>query len=84
MPPSSVNEPQDFSITVFPNPVSSTLNVIFPTPIEQLYLIDINGEIVFRETVTTDEIEIEVEAYPSGIYFLRTDDVSISGKFLKL
>ncbi|MCC6816526.1 MAG: T9SS type A sorting domain-containing protein [Saprospiraceae bacterium] len=80
------------NITIFPNPVESNLNVVFPNPIlseTYIKLINIEGSIVHFEKIIPGETNINIDCsrLPSGIYLfqLRSDNGSWGGgKFIKL
>jgi len=70
----------------YPNPCKGILHVELRGNIHDLYICDINGKILMNVPVSKEQnaIEIDLTAYPSGIYFLRygVDGSYKSGKFV--
>jgi hypothetical protein len=66
-------------ISIFPNPVQNKLFIKFKTPFTgTIDLIDLNGKEIFRKKINELlSYEIEVSAYPKGIYILKTTDLQI-------
>ena len=62
------------SLTVYPNPVTTTATVQFPNPDHHVYqftLTNINGQIVKSiHSFTGDKLVIEKDGLPDGIYFI--------------
>ena len=75
------------SISVFPNPSSSTVNVVNNSNIAlQFTLYNSMGKIVIEKALTSIKSTIDLSANPSGVYFykLTTDDSLIkTGKIIK-
>lgn len=74
---------QDFKVvSAFPNPASTVFNVHFITPNKghtQVELMDLNGRIVYEYQLNASEginiIEIPVESYTQGLYFVNITNV---------
>ena len=68
-------EPEDVfpGLNLFPNPTADLLNIKLPnqtSPVD-IQLVDVNGQVVYeRNTVTGDELSIDVSGYRSGVYVL--------------
>ena len=68
-------EPEDVfpGLNLFPNPAADVLNIKLPnqtSPVD-IQLVDVNGQVVYeRNTVTGDELSIDVSGYRSGVYVL--------------
>ncbi len=79
------------TITVYPNPTDSLLNIQLPdsfnheNTIIQLY--DINGRLIVdnKPTITNSQITINVDALSNGVYllYLKTDNQKWSKLFIK-
>jgi hypothetical protein len=70
----------------YPNPCKGLLKVEINAAISDLYIADINGKLLMKISVANDEHykEIDMSAYPSGVYFLRycVEGKCKSGKFI--
>ena len=62
----SLNDVEEENINFYPNPTSS--EIIFTTNIEQIEVMDLTGK---RLMIFNHEKQINIEALPSGIYYLR-------------
>lgn len=73
------------SFSVYPNPVSSVLNIETSSIIKSLSIVDINGRIVFETENDSQATTINTEMFSSGMYLLKvtTDKGSSIQKFVK-
>ncbi len=73
----------DDAIKVYPNPTKGRITVQHQSPIKLLQVYNANGLLLqtIREVKTTSA-EIDLGAYPSGIYLLRADG-KMAGKVMK-
>ncbi len=62
------------NVRLFPNPAQNTLNILFAEQTDnsafKCQLININGQI-FKEVKGHNTMSIDIEGYPSGMYFLK-------------
>ncbi len=79
-------------VNLFPNPVHEQLNfslTVLQDIQTELYIIDINGRIIQRNTLNmlkgTEQIQLNVSELQDGFYFIQivSDSGSISRKFIK-
>jgi len=75
------------SITIYPNPGTNQLNIKTPQKESDFELINLNGQVVIRQTLTNSLTSINTEQLESGIYFFRllnkkTSHIE-SGKWIK-
>ena len=65
----------ELSMTVFPNPFSQVAKVVFDNPQNESYsfrLMDLSGKVQQQiENITGNEILIERNALPAGLYYLE-------------
>jgi len=77
---------ESWFLKYYPNPCKGILHVDLKGDIHDLYICDINGKILMNVPVSKEQsqLEIDLTAYPSGIYFLRygVDGSYKSGKFV--
>ncbi|NLA23653.1 MAG: T9SS type A sorting domain-containing protein [Bacteroidales bacterium] len=69
-----INEYKDFNINVFPNPANSFVNVNIKSENFQAFkyqLFDTNGKLLQNQTFDKQNIQIDVQNFPKGIYFLK-------------
>lgn len=80
---------QDFTLNVFPNPLINDLNLIIPGDIVggHLRIVDVHGTILFDQINLEQKVVfIDLTHFSSGLLFYQysKDDVSVSGKLIKL
>jgi parallel beta-helix repeat protein len=71
---SSVSSPFVQNIRVFPNPAQNELNVRLFTVPANVKMFNMNGIEVFSRNDVTGGMNIDVSAYPSGLYFLQVSN----------
>ena len=59
------------SITIFPNPATSQLNIQSEIEIEEITLMNAVGQIVFSEQIQNKEATLNTSGLLSGIYFVK-------------
>ncbi len=64
------NEAEVQPVNVYPNPAEHEL-FIDGHKIQQAQLISITGKLVLNEVFASDDVRIDVAAFPRGLYFLR-------------
>lgn len=73
-------------LSIYPNPTDGQLNVVLDDAnIDNLTIINILGEVVYRVNPQTNKIRIDVSSFAVGTYFIRLDfeDQSVVRKFVK-
>ncbi|MBP8041516.1 MAG: T9SS type A sorting domain-containing protein [Bacteroidales bacterium] len=83
---SSISETEELSFTVYPNPVSATLNINDIEGISQINIVNILGETVATYSVSGNTANLNVSNLQSGIYFvtlLKQNVISGKAKFIK-
>ncbi len=75
------NEVETFQL--YPNPVATKLNVIFPQGLEQaeLYIFDVLGKLVVEKILFNQFSQIDMTSMSPGIYMLRIKSSTISKTF---
>lgn len=64
---------QDFKITIYPNPVESLLRIDLGSKNYSefiLKIINLSGKILLKETFNQKEIEINLQKFQTGVYFI--------------
>lgn len=80
---------REIELKVFPNPTQSSFFIEFPFYMEEEIFLNISnslGEIIFQKSYSQNEkVEIDLSAYPNGIYFIKCvcDGISKSTKIIK-
>ncbi len=78
-----LNAPTRNKLSVYPNPVISTLTVLnIPEEATTIFLYRADGELLMQQTVTDDTKTIDISSLQSGLYFLTAAGSSV--KFVKL
>ena len=71
---------------VYPNPVSTTLNVSYNGVVKSYRIFDIAGRLISEDTVHADRFQIEAQSLKTGSYIIELTDADnrvIRQKFLK-
>lgn len=76
---------QEYSIYLYPNPVSDLLLIESDISIGIYYLLDITGKTVLQGSVTSTKFTLDLSTLSSGVYFISvTDgDKQVFGKVVK-
>ena len=65
-------------IDIFPNPSKDFISVQFNNPqyIDNysLYITDLNGKVLYKNTALKEHIQIDISSFSEGVYFLKTID----------
>jgi predicted extracellular nuclease len=81
-----VKENELSKINLFPNPVTSELNIANMEGIQQIKIANLLGEVVGTYNVSGNSTAINVNSLPRGIYFIslwKDNSVSVTRKFIK-
>lgn len=83
-----VVEKVNSDIILYPNPVINTLNINFLSQginKKQIKIYDINGKLVWQETINTKQTSLGLSSLKSGLYFLQfiSEDGFTTRKFIK-
>jgi len=62
---------EDNSISIFPNPASTQLNIQSEVNIEQITLINLVGQAIFEEQANSTKITLSTSELETGIYFVK-------------
>ncbi len=86
--PTGLNEQQESGLTLYPNPVTTILNVNFTKndgKIKVIEVHDIQGKIMSFSQTSQDKVILNTQDYPIGIYILKvkTEKSNYIGKFCK-
>ncbi len=76
---------EDNSITLYPNPTNSEINISSESLINSIEIYNSLGQKVYTETINSKEKTIDVSSLPSGVYVLgaKTDDGIMRKKIIK-
>lgn len=80
----SVGEMNLDEIKVYPNPAKDMVHIESSSTIQSMALYGIKGEMIENRSVDSKEMELHLEGYSEGIYFLRlvTDEGVITKKLV--
>jgi len=84
---SGITENTQTTISLFPNPVTSELNVNNTDGIQQVYISNVLGEKINTYAVSGSNLTLNVSNLPKGIYFIsliKDNTVVTTRKFVKL
>jgi len=79
---------EGFVFSVYPNPVSSTVNIVADNGIAsnvQMIMTDMLGEVILKQNCTFSNYSLDMQKFPSGLYFLsiKKEDWIHTVKILK-
>ncbi len=60
------------SISLFPNPATSVLNIVLPSSSALLRVMDISGRLITETTATENIVQLNTSDFASGVYLLQT------------
>ncbi len=72
--PSSVNENEVTNFNIYPNPANSTVSVSNVTVGSTVTIIDVMGKRVSSTKAVNTTVELSVEAFSNGIYFIEIEN----------
>jgi hypothetical protein len=63
-------------VAVFPNPATNVVNINLTgfTGKSNVSLFDVNGRVVLRRVVSTDNSQLDISALPAGVYMMRINN----------
>ena len=70
-------------INIFPNPASTSLNIISTHKISNVTVIDIPGQIIYRIDNNSEKVDINVSGLAAGMYFVKINGTEVR-KFIKM
>ncbi|MBV6484468.1 MAG: hypothetical protein KFKLKKLM_00974 [Flavobacteriales bacterium] len=68
----TIEETTTFSL--FPNPVNNVLNLVFDANNQKVEIYNVLGEIMYNNISLNNNLSIDVSAFGSGVYFIKTTD----------
>jgi Secretion system C-terminal sorting domain len=79
------NNELDASLSTYPNPVYSILNIDAKTTIKKLEIIDSNGRVILSQLANNKNTNVNLESISSGIYLLKvnTNEGTSTQKIIK-
>lgn len=83
---SNISDTSVGSISIYPNPVTTTLQIDANEPVTNIHIFNLSGqEVMAKPTIQSEKNSINVAALPSGSYILRleTSNNVITHKFIK-
>lgn len=87
--PNNVNAPDSPNqfVKLFPNPVIEQLQLHFSSNFveQQLEVISFNGQVIKQQTITNEQLELDVKSWAPGMYFVRAtnEEGTITRTFVK-
>ena len=63
---------------VYPNPANAEINISLQADSYQLSILDQGGKIIVSKQIDTDLVTIDSKEFPSGIYFVKLENETIS------
>lgn len=73
----AIDEPaNDLTFSIYPNPVSSNLNIVMPNQKltgKQLTIKNLLGETLISQKINADRLNLDISDFESGIYFVSVE-----------
>ncbi len=66
---------------VYPNPTSDRFFIESNSLSDEIKILNLSGEILYRKTLNAGKTEIDISSMPTGVYFIKTKEKT--GKFIK-
>jgi hypothetical protein len=66
-----ISNPEDASVSLFPNPAGKTVHLTSDFAIESITVIDINGRIVIKKHPAFNALEINTSSLSAGVYLVK-------------
>ncbi len=81
----TLSETKEVNVSTYPNPVQNFVNVKAEFLIHQVDIVNADGTLVERIKMNQKNLQIPIESYANGIYFLkiRYNDSIITERFIK-
>lgn len=74
--------PERKGISLYPNPASGILNVASDEGIHTIAINDVMGRTLFTHEYNSRKIEIAVNSYPPGVYYIKVNGTDVK-QFVK-
>ncbi len=78
----SLNSPTANSITIYPNPTTSTLTISVPDSITSIAITNLLGQVVYSQQYNSQQVQVDVADLPKGVYFIKVNGGDVR-KFVK-
>jgi hypothetical protein len=80
------SESSDFlTLKYYPNPVGSTLYISNDMPIKQIFIYNLNGQLILKKSYNNSQINLDLNHLPRSTYIakIETDEQSNLFKIIK-
>jgi hypothetical protein len=69
----NISTPQEDEslVTVYPNPTSGEVSLLSVNNFLQVQVVDLLGQVIYESAIHQDEMKINLEGYPAGLYFVH-------------
>ncbi len=76
---------KDEGVSIYPNPATTSLTLTHSKGVGTVAIYDVLGELLWSGKITKEKTEIDINAFSSGVYFVRiqNDKKIINRKFIK-
>ena len=72
-------------LSIFPNPATDQVNLVWEGAVEQLTITDLSGRVLIERSVRTmNQIELDLSAWPRGAYMIHLMPGQTAGQVKKL
>jgi hypothetical protein len=59
------------SVSLFPNPATSTVSLMMDSEIEEITITDLSGRIMHKQQVGAKSLQIDISEFPDGLYLVH-------------
>ncbi len=70
---------------VYPNPATSQVNIRnnMKRPLGIIRMYNVSGEMVYQKFIGNSQTKIDIQSFASGVYYVRSDQMTTAVKFIK-
>jgi len=81
----NMEESPTTGLSIYPNPVSNQLTIQNDNykTLGSLAIYDVSGKLMYKKFVGSSRITIELKSFSAGVYYIRSDKIRATIKFIK-
>ena len=66
-----------FGVNLFPNPANNHITIVSSFLVNSVVIYNLVGQVVSVNYCTTKELDLDITAFPKGIYFMKINNTSV-------
>lgn len=82
---SGINESSDVNLSIYPNPTSGAVTMLYSTTINEVKIYDLSGQLVYSSSHFSNSVTIDCSNFASGVYTIQiaTENGILYSKLVK-